>query len=54
MAEYVCPKHPDVVLFTDEDGARREIIKSVTFSGGGTRYCGKCDKHYYKHECDER
>lgn len=42
---FVCPKHPDVVLFR-ENPDRLEVVRIAE-----PVECPKCKRHYYKREC---
>ena len=44
--EYVCPKHNDIVLFTDNTA-----IELKMFMPEKPAHCPKCDRYYYKSEC---
>jgi hypothetical protein len=42
--KWICPVHPHIVLFDDDDpaGPFKE-----------PQYCSECDTYYFKRECDE-
>jgi len=44
--KYVCPIHPQRVLFSDDNFDM--LVKIET----APSYCPECSKHYLKHECN--
>lgn len=42
--KWVCPVHPHIVLFDDEQADDRSK---------GPQYCHECGTYYEKRECDE-
>lgn len=52
--EYVCPLHPDVVLFRKEDTSGRDVAMLASAGGGPfsrPSECPKCEKSYFMSEC---
>jgi hypothetical protein len=56
MSKWVCPKHPEKVLYVERDekikGGIRENI-TMHFRVSKPAYCDLCDTSYYKYECIE-
>ena len=46
--KYACPVHPEVILFTEQNGVHRMMIPERPVE------CAKCKKSYYKEECKIR
>ena len=54
MAEYVCPKHDDVILFTDDEekDLHRSMANEVRIEP--PKQCEKCNVYYYRSECRKK
>ena len=45
---YLCPEHPDQILFTEDTGLLKMMIAELPAT------CPRCKKAYYKWECQTR